>query len=273
VIGLGAGITAGAVAIDPAVERVVVAEIEPLVARDVVGYFAAQNFGVAIDPKVAIRIDDGRHYLATTDATFDAITSDPLDPWAKGAAAVYTREFWQLVRARLNPGGVATVFVQFYETNDDAVESTLATFFEAFPSGALFANTVRGLGYDAVLLGRADDAPIDVDSIEARLASSRYARVAASLRDVGFDSALDLLGTYAAQPSDLAPWLRGASINTDRNLRLQYLAAEGLNVYAAERIFRDMLPPEPRFPERLFAGSPHALEALRQRLRAAAGVY
>ena len=62
--------------------------------------------------RVEIRVDDGRHYLETTDAKFDAITSDPLDPWVKGAAALYTTEFWQLVKSRLNPGGVVTVFVQ-----------------------------------------------------------------------------------------------------------------------------------------------------------------
>src|SRR5690606_2980895 len=95
VIGLGAGVTAGAAALDPAVERVVVAELEPLVARVVPPFFAAQNFAVADNPKVELVIDDGRHYLATTRETFDAITSDPLDPWVKGAAALYTVEFWR----------------------------------------------------------------------------------------------------------------------------------------------------------------------------------
>src|SRR6185295_1342285 len=114
VIGLGAGITAGAVSIDPAVERVVVAEIEPLVPGLAARFFAEANFAVITNPKVDIRIDDGRHYLATTSRKFDAITSDPLDPWVRGAATLYTREFWQLVKAHLNDGGVVTAFVQLY---------------------------------------------------------------------------------------------------------------------------------------------------------------
>ena len=157
VIGLGAGITAGAVSIDPAVERVVVAEIEPLVPPLAAQFFAAHNFGVVTSPKVEIRIDDGRHYLATTSRRFDAITSDPLDPWVKGAATLYTREFWRLAKARLNDGGVVTAFVQLYETDAAAVQSEIATFFSVFPNGALFANRVDGKGYDAVLLGRAGD--------------------------------------------------------------------------------------------------------------------
>ena len=53
----------------------------------------------------------------TTDEKFDAITSDPLDPWVKGAAALYTREFFEEVKEHLNPGGVMTLFVQLYESN------------------------------------------------------------------------------------------------------------------------------------------------------------
>jgi spermidine synthase len=273
VIGLGAGITAGAVSVDPAVERVVVAEIEPLVPKAAAAYFGDYNFGVVASPKVELRIDDGRHVLATTRETFDAITSDPLDPWVKGAAALYTRDFWELCKSHLRPGGVVTAFLQLYETNEAAAKSEVATFLAVFPNGALFANLVEGQGYDAVLLGRAGDAPIDLDLVRRRLESADYARVARSLRDVGFDSALDLLGTYSGGASDMSTWLGSAAINTDRNLRLQYLAADGLNVYRADAIYRALVPRGPRFSEKVFVGSPATLEELRQRLRARQGEY
>ena len=91
VIGCGAGVTAGAVSIDPAVEHETIAEIEPLVPKVVSTYFADHNFDVVRNPKVRVRIDDARHFVETTNETFDAITSDPLDPWVKGAAMLYTR--------------------------------------------------------------------------------------------------------------------------------------------------------------------------------------
>jgi spermidine synthase len=267
VIGLGAGVTAGAVAIDPRAERVVVAEIEPLARQAAAEYFRAENFAVVDHPIVDIRIDDGRHYLATTDATFDAITSDPLDPWVKGAAALYTREFWQLARARLNPGGVVTVFVQLYETTEAAVKSEIASFLDVFPNGAVFANTAQGMGYDLVLLGRAGDAPIDVEGIQRRLATTEYERVRRSLADVGFRSAVELFGTYVGDASDLAAWLEDARLNTDRNFRLQYLAGEGLNIYEADAILRSMTASGVEFPEDLFFGSPELLEQLQRRIQ------
>jgi spermidine synthase len=271
VIGLGAGMTAGAVSIDPAVERVVVAELEPLVPPVAAKYFGEHNFGVVESPKVEIRIDDGRHFLTTTARRFDAITSDPLDPWVKGAAALYTREFWELCRARLEDGGIVTVFVQLYETTEDAVRSELATFLDVFPNGAVFANTVEGSGYDAVLVGRKSDEPIDLTRLQARLQSAAYAPVAASLRAVGFDSALDLMSTFAGNAESLAPWLEGAARNTDRSLRLQYLAGQGLNVLAADEIFGALAGSNPHFPARLFTGTPAQLEELRQRLAARHG--
>ena len=57
-----------------------IAEIEPLVPRVVSRYFAQHNFDVVANPKTHVELDDARHYLLTTRQTFDAITSDPLDP-------------------------------------------------------------------------------------------------------------------------------------------------------------------------------------------------
>jgi spermidine synthase len=263
VIGCGAGVTAGAVAIGPNVQHVTIAEIEPLVPEVVSNYFAQHNYDVVNNPKVTIHLDDARHFLLTTDQTFDAITSDPLDPWVKGAATLYTREFFELVKSRLNPGGVVTLFVQLYESNTEAVKSEIGTFLEAFPQGVVWGNTNQGTGYDLVLMGQVEQTVIDVDAIEARLQSPEYAQIAQSFREIGIYSAIDLFATYAGSATDLAPWLRDAQINTDRNLRLQYLAGLGLNLYESGPIY-DQMVSYARYPESLFTGSDETLQALRE---------
>ena len=91
-----------------------ICEIEPLIAKAVSKYFAAQNNNVLEDPRVAIIYDDARHYLLTTGDQSDIITSDPIHPWVKGAAALYTREYFELVRRHLNPGGVVSQWVPLY---------------------------------------------------------------------------------------------------------------------------------------------------------------
>jgi spermidine synthase len=270
VIGCGAGVTAGAVSIDPAVEHVTIAEIEPLVPRVVSTYFSEQNYDVIRNPKVQVVIDDARHFLLTTDRKFDAITSDPLDPWVKGAATLYTEEFFEVAKQHLNPGGVVTLFVQLYESNTAAVKSEVATFMAAFPDGIVWGNTQNGKGYDMVLLGQAGPTRIDVDLMEQRLQRPEYGEVARSLREIGIDSAVNLLATYAGRGPDLTPWLADAAINHDSNLRLQYLAGMGLNLYQSEAIYDEILTYS-RFPENLFTGSAPNLTSLRIAIRQAQG--
>jgi spermidine synthase len=266
VIGCGAGVTAGAVSIDPSLTSMTIAEIEPLVPRVVSRYFAEHNFNVISNPKVKIQIDDARHYLMTTDEKFDAITSDPLDPWVKGAAMLYTREFFDEVKAHLHPGGVVTLFVQLYESNTAAVKSELATFLEAFPHGVVWGNTNNGAGYDLVLMGTVEPLTIDVDEMQRKLLLPENAPIARSLGEIGLYSAVDLFSNYAGRKSDLGPWLQDAQINRDRNLRLQYLAGMGLNLYQSESIYADMLSYS-RYPEDMFTGSPETLQNLREAIR------
>ena len=265
VIGCGAGVTAGAVSVDPVVEHETIAEIEPLVPRVVSTYFAEHNFDVVRNPKVHVRIDDARHFVETTHETFDAITSDPLDPWVKGAAMLYTVEFFEMAKQHLNPGGVVTLFVQLYESNTEAVKSEIGTFLEVFPNGVVWGNTNEGKGYDLVLLGQNQPTKIDVDAIQARLQRPEYAPMAKSLREIGMNSAVDLFSTYAGRKPDLEPWLRDATLNRDRNLRLQYLAGLGLNLYQADVIYADMLRHVTKIPDDLFIAS----DATKQRLFAA----
>jgi spermidine synthase len=270
VIGCGAGVTAGAVSIDPMVKDQTIAEIEPLVPRVVSTHFAEHNFNVVANPKVKVHLDDARHYLLTTNEKFYAITSDPLDPWVKGAATLYTREFFQVVKSHLNPGGVVTLFVQLYESTDSAVKSEIATFLEAFPNGAVFANTVNGQGYDLVLFGQLEAGKINVDTVQARLDDPANAAIAQSLREIGIFSAVDLFGTYAGRSTDMKNWLSDAIINTDRNLKLQYLAGLGLNQYKSDAIYKAMIR-DVKYPEELFEGSDETLKALRAKVQASLG--
>ncbi len=262
VIGCGAGVTAGAVSVDPNVKKLTIAEIEPLVPAVVSKYFSQHNFDVVANPKTHVVLDDARHFLLTTKEKFDAITSDPLDPWVKGAAMLYTKEFFETVKSHLKPGGAVTLFVQLYESNTAAVKSEIATFLDVFPGGVVWGNTNNGAGYDLVLLGQAEPTRIDVDAVQRHLSEPSMAPVLHSLGEIGMYSAVDLFSNYAGTKEDLAPWLADASINRDRNLRLQYLAGMGFNLYQSEAIYADMLQYS-RYPDNLFIGSDSTRQALR----------
>jgi len=242
VVGFGGGVTAGALSIHPTVERMVICEMEPLIPKIVSRYLSSENYDVARSPKVTIVYDDARHYVLTTREKFDVITSDPIHPWVKGAATLYTQEYFENVKAHLNPGGVVTQWVPLYESTPDVVRSEMATFFSVFPNGTVWRNdNVNGSGYDVVLVARLDDRPVDVDELQIRMMYPEYAKVQRSLAEVGFNSVLDLWSTYSGSSQDLAPWLSGAEINRDSNLRLQYLAGLGYNENLGSEIRNQIL--------------------------------
>jgi spermidine synthase len=261
VVGFGAGVTAGTFVTYPEIERIVICEIEPLIPRMVSGFFSKENFDVVKDPRVGIVYDDARHFVLTSKEQFDIITSDPVHPWVKGSATLYTREYFEGVKGHLKPGGVVTHWVPLYETTIEAVKSEMATFFAVFPNAIVWINDREG-GGDVVLFGQVDPAPINVDEAVERFDRTGNARAAKSLRDIGFVSAIDLMSSYAGRSPDLAAWLKGAAINTDRDLRLQYLAGMGLNVDAQEKIYLELMEAR-RIPPDLFVGSAETLAELR----------
>ncbi len=294
VVACGAGVTAGSFVPYPGIQRIVICDIEPLVPKVVTPMFGRENYhivdGIAeqnphtvVGKEVQVVYDDGRHYIRTLpkDAKFDVITSDPIDPWVKGCAALNTIEYYEMCKAHLKPDGVMSLWMPFYESNSDTTKSVIATFFQVFPNGILFSNDSGGEGYDAVLLGQVEPTEINVDRLRNLLDREEYRWVKESLMEVEFGAqgayggqgledpgvVLELLATYAGRASDMKGWMQGAQINRDRNLRLQYLAGMWLNSYVGTEILSGILQYY-RFPDGVFVGSEERLQMLKRALAA-----
>jgi len=249
IVGCGAGVTAGTFILHPDFEKIVLCEIEPLVPKVVAQYFSEQNNSVVtridsgphagefVDPRVTLINDDARHYILTTGEKYDVITSDPIHPWVKGAATLYSREYFELVKQHLNPGGLVTQWVPLYESNMAVVKSEIKTFFDAFPNGTIWLNDQNGAGYDVILLGSVEPLKIDARDLQSRM----NLLISGVLGDVKLGTPADILKTYGGRARDLTDWTLGGEINTDRSLRLQYLAGEALNDDQATEIQNQIL--------------------------------
>jgi spermidine synthase len=262
IVGFGAGVTAGTFVVHPTIRSITICELEPLIPPVSTEYFSAENYNVLNDPRTQIHYDDARHFILTSKDKFDIITSDPIHPWVKGTSSLYSKEYFELVKQHLNPGGVVTQWVPLYESDEATVKSELATFFDVFPNGTVWGNDIDGEGYDLVLLGQAEPTHINLDAAEDRLANPANLRIARSLQTVQFRSAADLFATYAGSASDLKPWLRNAVINDDLSMRLQYMAGMGLNFDQPGPLYSTMLQFR-SFPQNIFSGSIERVEGLR----------
>jgi spermidine synthase len=258
-IGFGAGVSAGTFTRYAGIQKITICEIEPLIPPASTRFFGDADYRVALDPRTHIVFDDARHYLLTTTDKFDIIASDPLDVFIKGTAALYSKEYFESVKSHLNPGGMFTLYVPLYETDEPTIKSELATFFEAFPYGTIWANTRNGQGYDMVFMGQLDPLKINIDEAQERINRDDHAPVRESLREIGVNSLLDLFSTYAGNAPDLAPWTAGAALNADGDLRLSYLAGWGINSDLEDVLYRKMLLYR-TLPVGIFTGSPEYVQ-------------
>ncbi|MDP7478184.1 MAG: hypothetical protein QGI10_02850, partial [Vicinamibacterales bacterium] len=211
--------------------------------------FAVENHAVLSDPRTEVIYDDARHFLATTDEQFDVITSDPIHPWVRGAASLYSVEYHELVKERLRPGGVVAQWVPLYETDEASAKSQIGTFVQSFPDATLWNSDFLDSGYDLVLVGQTGPVRVDGEEIARRFRED--SELWESLAEVGLGSTVELLQTYAGWGPDLEPWLRDAEINRDRSLRLQYLAGLALDRQNAYSIYGSIVGYR-RYPRELF---------------------
>ncbi|HUI08649.1 MAG TPA: fused MFS/spermidine synthase [Verrucomicrobiae bacterium] len=212
VVGLGGGFTLGAVLRHP-FGRVDLVELSKPVVEASGCFSRWTGHPVARDPRVALRIDDGRNFLLTTHGTWDVITTDPVDPDDAGATILYSTEYYKLVRARLRPGGVAAQWLSPHLRFRD-YQLLLRSFSSVFPVSFLW-----DAGYTTVAIGFADAPKISEQEFRERLAR---APVQVNLASIGVNSSADLLNYLIAGPAELREIVGSGPLNTDDHPRIEY---------------------------------------------------
>jgi spermidine synthase len=224
VVGTGSGMTLGSTAIHPEVERVTLAELEPKV-MGVARTFEEYNHRVLDNPKLRVVFNDGRNFLMTTNQKFDVITADPIHPWFRGAGYLYTSEYFKLAADHLNPGGMVCQWLPIYELTTDNLRSVVRTFQEQFPHTMLWIT--HG---DAELIG--SNAPIMIDEAELERRINQP-KIGDDLKRVMMGSARDFLSYFVMGTEGMKQFARGAIVNTDDNLYLEFSAPFSIGRHAA----------------------------------------
>ncbi len=226
IVGLGAGVTAGAIAVHEP-DRLTVIELEKGVFA-ASRFFSNQNHHVLDDPHVKIVLDDGRNWLERSHERFDVISSHPNFPSLTGSGALFSREYFGLCRRRLAKGGVVCHYAPFWRLLPDDAATIVASFADVFPHVRLFST-----GLSLVMLGREEPfPPVDVQALVANLARPR---VAASLADIGVRGPMELLSFYQMDEDEVRRLTAGADRNTDDRPRTEFRAPRG--------VFSDTLGP------------------------------
>lgn len=97
-------------------------------------HFASVNAGVSQQPGVTTHVVDGRNFLLLQkSASYDLIGMEISSIWFSGAAALYNREFYELARQRLKPGGVMQQWVQLHHMRSEDLIRIIGSMRAAFP--------------------------------------------------------------------------------------------------------------------------------------------
>lgn len=208
VIGLGGGVTAGAVTRHGGV-HVDVVELSDSVVRGA-ARFAHVNNDVLRQPSVDLRVSDGRNYLALTDKRYDVITADIIQPQHAGAGLVYSREYFELARTALADDGIMLQWVGHRSKVE--YDLIMRTFLEVFPDatlwngGTLMAGSKRPLTVSRAAFERKRD----------------DARTAAALDSVGLGTYDALLGQFSGDARAMRAFVGPGPLLTDDRPRIEY---------------------------------------------------
>ncbi|MFH1278454.1 MAG: fused MFS/spermidine synthase [Candidatus Eisenbacteria bacterium] len=264
VIGFGIGVTTSAIASHPEVESIECVELVPGL-LDAAFHYRDLNRGVEDDPRLALIPGDGRHYLRRTEKTYDLISCDPTHP-ILGSGNLYTKEYFALCKARLNPGGMVSQYLPLHKLRTEDFLGLIATFRSEFPNCAVWLGH-----YHAVLLGSRGPVSIPFDEWSANVSAVGpdphfYAdpyHLAATLMLDG--ETIRELGTGSGINSDdrsYTEFFDAACLNEENIGRnLSFLMENRGDV---DRVFRDIGDPERM--ARFVRGNRLLTESLRHRL-------
>lgn len=216
VIGFGLGATAWS-ALQHPVDQVDCVELVPA-EREAAAWFESENKGVLSQPRFRFIAQDGRNYLLTTTKRYDVISFNAINP--SFSPYLYTREFYELCRRRLAPGGVVCAWVP---TNMGRFQTLAATFRAVFPHVTLwYCNT-----FHAVMVATPGPLRVDLEDLAARMARPA---VRADLAEVQLADPVSLLSTFLLDETALAEYTRGAQVNHDDLPHVEFDVEIGLGI-------------------------------------------
>jgi spermidine synthase len=221
-IGLGSGITLGAVEQYPSLINVEAVEISNAVIESA-KYFKEANHDALNNEKLTMIQADARNYVfaqGKTGKEYDVITAEPSNPWMAGNSILFTREQFELYKKVLADDGIICQWVHYYSMSPADLNTVIATFTDVFPNSTLWRT-----GGDLLLIGTKDKQSIDFVALNTRV---QQPDISADLKRMDVDDVYGILGRFVMGPEALEAFSDGAPMHTDNNPILQFSAPKSL---------------------------------------------
>ena len=220
-VGYASGVTAGAILQYP-VKRLDVVELEPAIIEASV-FFEHVNNKPLEDKRLRLITDDGRNFLAAGSEKYDVIINEPSNPWLTGVANLFTREYFEIGRRRLQKNGIFITWAQMYEISPRSIKTIYRTFSEVFPH--VYAFSAEPLSSDTFLIGSNRPLKMDIQRMRRVVA---IPSVRKELERAHIERADDLIALTLLGPGEIRAFTLGAPINTDDNALIEFSAPRNM---------------------------------------------
>jgi spermidine synthase len=219
-IGLGAGITLrGINDFHPA--SVDCVELSPGVVEAAKEQFDVENRHALENPAVKITVDDGRNFLAASAKKFDVVVLDIFFPMSSGSGNAFSREYYELCRQHLRPGGLVCQWLPVHQLSPANFKTVAATFQSVFPHTTLWYGMIGDDIAVVGLVGTETKFSIDEKNLASRMQNSG---LSAELREVNLQSPALLLSHFVLGDDALAAFSRGQPLDTDDRPVIEFSA-------------------------------------------------
>ncbi len=140
------------------------------------------------DKRLKLIVEDAQSYLKITNQKFDVIISEPSNPWIAGIGNLFSKEYFERCKEKLNPGGIMCQWFHIYEMDDEVLRLVLSTFNSVFP----YVQTWGGNQGDLILIGSAEEIQPDFQTINNKFSNSEFKT---NLSKIGINNVFTFLTT------------------------------------------------------------------------------
>ncbi len=223
-IGFGSGGTCYSASLHGGVAAIDCIEICPAVI-EAAKYFLPSNHRVLEKSTVHLNIEDARNYMLATPHRYDLILSDSIHPTYAGNGTLYSRDYFELCKSKLNDGGFVSFWLPTYLLSVRDYKTIVKTFQSVFPYVTIWYVHSAIEAY-TIVIGKTQPFTIDVRQLRSRLADPDIAR---DLAEINAFDVYDILSYFIMGPETARAFAADGDINSENMPIIEFRAPKSMS--------------------------------------------
>ncbi|MFC2140052.1 fused MFS/spermidine synthase, partial [Bacteroidota bacterium] len=220
-VGFGSGATIGTVLRHP-IEKMDCAEISSEVI-EAGHFFKEENQNCMEDERLNIYNEDALTLLKLSSEKYDVIISEPSNPWIAGIGNLFSKEYFELCKSKLDSNGIMVQWYHLYESQDEVVQLVLGTFQSVFPNSQVW----NGVANDIIIVGYKNEYKPDFDFLTEKLNRPELKN---EMSKIGIDNLFTLLSCQSLSDEGIYILSDPYRLNSELHPLLEFIAPKSFYI-------------------------------------------